>query len=337
MNDLSISVVIPFYNARDFISQAVQSALEQRETGEVIIVEDGSPDNGLHVCEQLASTHEKVRLIRHPGGENRGAAASRNLGIAHAVYPYIAFLDADDFYLPNRFFQTVRVFQEHKDADGVYEATGTHFQVFEAKEVFQKCGLPLLTTVRKKDIAPENLFMEFMKGNIGHFSFNAFTSRTDFIRLTGCFDERLPNFFEDTDLMFKLSAIGKLYPGNITEPVAMRRVHDNNRVTKILIDKKNTYFRLDRLWQLLTDWGLKELSGDNQKWLIRRRISQLRQIDYTDHCNLNEFASARSKMFKLVLNHPWILFDAYCWRRFLPARPLVSAWIKTPNQQISND
>ncbi len=333
MFNQNISVVIPFYNARDYIAQAVESALEQSETGEVIIVEDGSPDNGLHVCVQLASTHEKVRLLRHPGGENRGAAASRNLGITHAVYPYIAFLDADDFYLPNRFFRTVRVFQEHPDADGVYEATGTFFEDLGAKEDYQKSGLPLLTSIKKKDIPPDELFVELMRGGIGHFSFDAFTAKTSFIRSLGCFDEKL-KIFEDTDLIFKLSAIGKLYPGNISEPVAIRRVHKNNRVTQYLIDKRKTYFHLDRVWQSFLEWGLKELPGDKRKWLIRRRFSQLRQIDYADHCNLDEFVTARSKMVSLVPKNPWTLVDAYCWRRFIPARPLVKTWINLPNRQL---
>lgn len=332
MNDLSISIVIPFYNARDYIVQAVQSALEQRETGEVIIVEDGSPDNGLPVCEQLANTYEKVRLLQHPGGENRGAAASRNLGIAHVVHPYVAFLDADDFYLPSRFSHTSRVFQEYQDADGVYEATGTYFHDLEAKEIYQNCGLPLLTTIRKKGIPPEKLFTELMKTGIGHFHFNALTVKTSFICSTGCFDERLSNTFEDTHLMYKLSAAGRLYPGNITEPVAMRRVHNNNRVTQYLSNKKQTYYSLDKLWQLLLDWGLKELSGEKRRWLIRRRISQLRQIDYIDNCSLDEFSTARLKMIKLFSRNPWALFDVYCWRRFIPARNLIYRRINWPNR-----
>lgn len=337
MDDQSISVVIPFYNAREFIAQAVQSALAQDETGEVIIVEDGSPDDGLHICEQLADTHEKVRLLRHPGGENRGAAASRNLGITHAVYPYVAFLDADDFYLPNRFFQTRRVFQEHRDADGVYEAVGAHFHDPETRKIYLDCGLPLLTTVRQKDIPPDRLFVEFMKSGIGHFHFNALTVKTSFIHSTGCFDERLTSVFEDTDLMYKLSALGRLYPGNTTDPVAMRRVHGNNRVTQYLSDKKQTYYSLDKLWQLLLDWGTKELAGDKRKWLLRRRFSQLRQIDYTAPCTLAEFSTARLKMVKLVSKNPWMLFDFFCWRRFIPARPLVKAWVNLTNRDLQRD
>ncbi|PIY03241.1 MAG: glycosyltransferase family 2 protein, partial [Bacteroidetes bacterium CG_4_10_14_3_um_filter_31_20] len=74
----------------------------QPETSEVILIEDGSPDNGLDVCTSLAKKYSKVRLYRHENGENKGASASRNLGIRKANYPYVAFLDADDFYLPNR-------------------------------------------------------------------------------------------------------------------------------------------------------------------------------------------------------------------------------------------
>ena len=97
---LEISVIIPVYNAAAYVRQAVESALAQPEVREVLLVEDGSPDNALEVCQQLAAEHQRVILLHHPNGENRGAGASRNLGMRNAHFPIIAFLDADDYYLP---------------------------------------------------------------------------------------------------------------------------------------------------------------------------------------------------------------------------------------------
>lgn len=85
------------------MGQPVASALAEPETGEVLLVEETSPDGALAVCEQLAARDERVRVLRHPGGENRGAAASRNLGIQQASCLFIGFLDTDDYYLPGRF------------------------------------------------------------------------------------------------------------------------------------------------------------------------------------------------------------------------------------------
>ena len=78
---MQISVIIPVYNAEDFVTLAVESALAQPETGEVILIEDGSPDNSLTICQELEEKYNKVRLLRHPHGRNKGAAASRNLGM----------------------------------------------------------------------------------------------------------------------------------------------------------------------------------------------------------------------------------------------------------------
>ena len=86
MNDLfEVSVVIPVYNAAAFVTQAVESALAQPEVREVVLVEDCSPDDSLAVCRQLAEKYPQVNLFQHPGGVNRGAGPSRNLGITKST------------------------------------------------------------------------------------------------------------------------------------------------------------------------------------------------------------------------------------------------------------
>ncbi len=65
MREFKFSVIIPVYNAAAYVRHAVESALAQPETAEVILIEDGSPDNALEICENLASEFEKVKLLRH--------------------------------------------------------------------------------------------------------------------------------------------------------------------------------------------------------------------------------------------------------------------------------
>lgn len=100
---IEISVIIPVYNAAEFLEKAVKSAAYFDEVKEIILAEDQSTDHSLEICRRLVSEIPKVKLFQHPNGENRGAGASRNLGIDHATSDFIAFLDADDYYLPNRF------------------------------------------------------------------------------------------------------------------------------------------------------------------------------------------------------------------------------------------
>ncbi len=100
---MQVSIIIPVYNAAAYVREAVESALIQPETGEILLIEDNSPDDSLRICQELAAKYDKVKLLRHPNGENRGPGASRNLGMRNARSPILAFLDADDYYLPGRF------------------------------------------------------------------------------------------------------------------------------------------------------------------------------------------------------------------------------------------
>ncbi len=152
-----VSVIIPVYQAGDFLEDSVRSALAQPETAEVILIEDGSKDNSLALCKKLASQYKRVKLFQHHKGKNKGAAASRNLGISKASKEFIAFLDADDFFGENRFAESKRILSSDPSVDGVYEATGSYFQ--ETRKYGQQ-----LTTL-SEIVPPENLFFEM--GPIG--------------------------------------------------------------------------------------------------------------------------------------------------------------------------
>ena len=121
-------MVIPMYNAAAYVEQAVKSAPAQSETAELLPVEDGATDGPPEICQRLERNDSRVRSLRHPGGQNRGAGAARNLGIAQASSTYVAFLDADDFYRPGRFRKDAEVVAEHPAADGVCDAPGLYFQ-----------------------------------------------------------------------------------------------------------------------------------------------------------------------------------------------------------------
>ena len=129
-----VSVIIPVYNAEAYLRKAVESAVNLVEVGEIILIEDRSPDNALVLAKKLEQEFDKVKLFQHPDKKNHGAGASRNLGIEKAACEYIAFLDADDYYLPNRFVKDKLVFETHDNCDGVYSAVGTHFYTPEAKK-----------------------------------------------------------------------------------------------------------------------------------------------------------------------------------------------------------
>ena len=95
----TISVIIPLYNRRDEVGRAIASALRQsRAPDEIIVVDDASRDDSADAV--AASGDRRVRLLRHE--RNRGAAAARNTGIAAATSDWIALLDSDDEWKPEK-------------------------------------------------------------------------------------------------------------------------------------------------------------------------------------------------------------------------------------------
>lgn len=112
-----VSAIVPVYNAEQHVAKAVRSLLVQDFIVEVILVEDGSKDRSLDECRALVSLDSRVKLLRHPNGSNRGACASRNLGLRNAQGEWIQFLDADDELLPGKLQSNYKVLTSVKEAD----------------------------------------------------------------------------------------------------------------------------------------------------------------------------------------------------------------------------
>ncbi|HKR07035.1 MAG TPA: glycosyltransferase family 2 protein [Bacteroidia bacterium] len=268
---MQISVIIPVYNAEKYIRKSVESALQFEEVKEVILIEDGSPDNSLSTCVDLCKEFSKVKLFRHPDGKNHGAGASRNLGLKNASYPFISFLDADDYFLPNRFDTDKEIFKRHTDADGVYNAIGMHFYSEESRKYFIKP----LTTVNCK-CSPDNLFTGLvgMIHDFGHFHLDGFTlKRSALLRINSLFNPQL-RLHQDTEFLIRASWYINLYAGELTIPVANRGVHSDNRITKVFAYNENYYYNRSLLWTSLYDWGRKEnLPAEKFRYIKRMYMS----------------------------------------------------------------
>jgi glycosyltransferase involved in cell wall biosynthesis len=117
-----VSVVTPFLNAEPFIQEAVEGVLAQTyEHWELLLVDDGSTDRSSHLAREYADRYPKsIRYLEHPGHQNRGASASRNLGILESRGEYIAFLDVDDVWLPRKLAEQVALLDGTPEAAMVY-------------------------------------------------------------------------------------------------------------------------------------------------------------------------------------------------------------------------
>lgn len=108
---VDVSVVIAAWKAQDYIQDAIESALSQEGVSlEVIVVDDASPDGTLKVVQKLAENDARVKGIKLE--ENGGPSKARNEGIALAKGRYVAVLDADDAYLPDRLRKLVQAADE---------------------------------------------------------------------------------------------------------------------------------------------------------------------------------------------------------------------------------
>jgi len=274
-----ISVVIPVYNAERFVRQACESALDQPEVGEVILVEDGSPDDSLAVCKTLSGENERVRLLWHPNGANRGAGCSRNLGIKAARYAWIAFLDADDVYLKGRFDFFNRVISEHPDAEGVCEAVGV---MFENQESEKNWNRGFLDTLHQR-YSPSELFSKQAPvGNGGFCCTPGWTVKKSALERCGMFPEHL-RVHQDTALYVKLAAKAIVYPGEIEKPVAMRRVHAQNRISAVEISPWWQRAKAKSLfWSDVCNWAEVNMDIASVKLLYRRFFEDIESLSFAD-------------------------------------------------------
>jgi glycosyltransferase involved in cell wall biosynthesis len=112
--DFSVSVIIPTFNRADVLGRAIESVLQQRlPAKEIIIVDDGSIDNTQQVIAALLrdATIPINMLYQH----NSGVSAARNHGIRHASCEWLAFLDSDDAWLPDKLKKQAELIEQHPD------------------------------------------------------------------------------------------------------------------------------------------------------------------------------------------------------------------------------
>ena len=107
-----LSVIVPIYNVEEYLPRCIDSILAQTFTDfELILVDDGSPDNCPRICDEYAGKDERIRVIHQ---SNQGVSMARNAAMKMARGLYIAFVDGDDFIFPDAYEPMVREMEIHK-------------------------------------------------------------------------------------------------------------------------------------------------------------------------------------------------------------------------------
>jgi glycosyltransferase involved in cell wall biosynthesis len=120
-----VSCIIAFFNAEKFLEEAINSVLTQHFTDwELLLVDDGSSDSSTLLARSYVAHYpDKLRYLEHPDHQNRGVCAARNRGVHEARGKYLAFLDADDIWLPEKLAEQVALIEAYPEAGLVYGAS----------------------------------------------------------------------------------------------------------------------------------------------------------------------------------------------------------------------
>ena len=140
--EILITVIVPVYNAEKYLKKCIESIIKQQFTNyEILIINDGSTDKSLSICNELKNIYNCIRVINHA---NQGIGKTRNEGIDNANGKYIMFLDSDDYIEDENFFEKINgIIEKQKDPTIIiygykkmYEASGkfTEKNRFECKK-----------------------------------------------------------------------------------------------------------------------------------------------------------------------------------------------------------
>jgi glycosyltransferase involved in cell wall biosynthesis len=120
-----VSIITPFYNAEKYFAEAIESVIAQKHTNwELFLIDDGSTDKSTKIAKKYASEYPgKIIYLEHEEHKNKGKSTSRNLGLSKSTGEYIAFLDADDVFLPEKLEKQVNILKNNPEALMVYGPT----------------------------------------------------------------------------------------------------------------------------------------------------------------------------------------------------------------------
>ncbi len=221
-----ISVVIPTYNRCWILKEAIDSVLAQTYTDyEIIVVNDGSTDDTVNLLKQ----YDNNIIVIHQ--ENRGVSAARNLGIASAKGGYVAFLDSDDLWLPDKLACQMAFFQLHPEA-----------MICQTDELWIRKGVRVNPKNRHKK--PSGMIFE-PSLRLCLVSPSAVMIRKDLFDDIGWFNEAFPAC-EDYDLWLRISLKYPIYL--IDNPLVVKRGgHDDQLSRNPQLDR----YRIQSIVQIL--------------------------------------------------------------------------------------
>jgi glycosyltransferase involved in cell wall biosynthesis len=202
-----VSIVTIFHDPPlHFFEEAIASVMAQTERRwELLLVDDGSSGESAVLARRHAAARPgRIRLLSHPGGANLGTGASRDLGVQAASGTYVAFLDADDVFLPQKLERKVALLEAHPRAAMVFGPT-PHWHGWtgrpedSARDTVRRLGVPAETLVE-----PPELVRAFLGRRADTPATCGVLVRRSAIAAVGGFEAEFPDLNEDQAFFYKL-------------------------------------------------------------------------------------------------------------------------------------
>lgn len=232
-----VSIIITAYNAEGYIKRALESALNQTYKNiEIIVVDDGSTDK----TADIIRSYEDHRIV-YVYQENQWLGAARNTGIRKSNGHYISFMDADDFYLPQKVGNQVKFLEQHSEYDIVY-CNALHFYTGTIHKLFKK-----KYKCPSGDIFRNLLLSSVMNPNTPMFRSSIFKDGIMFY--SG--KEKFP---EDWDIFLRISREGHKF-GFLDEDLVMVEMREGSLTRtwdEQWIYRKNTVMMLENFFSQMS-------------------------------------------------------------------------------------
>ena len=241
-----VSVVTPFLHAAPFIAETIESVRAQTHTSwELWLVDDGSSDGSAEVARRYAQQDLRITLLEQPDRRSHGASAARNLGLARARGEFIAFLDADDVWLPENLAEQVRRLQA-EPAAGVLVSRTQYWHSWSGDPGPPRDHTPGLRVPPGRLIPPPEFLNRCIQGKATVPCPCGILVRHDALRRVGGFEERFPRLYDDQALYAKLFTSTSVLP--VDECWSRYRQHPGSTTMTAAREQNRSWRRAYLAW-----------------------------------------------------------------------------------------
>ncbi|MBW4603748.1 MAG: glycosyltransferase [Calothrix sp. FI2-JRJ7] len=202
-----VSCIIIFFNAKkkNFFEEAIESIFAQTyDNWELLLADDGSTDESTAIALKYARANpEKVRYVEHENHQNRGMSATRNLGIRHAKGEYIALLDADDIWLPQKLEKQVAILEAQPEVAMVYGSAQMWYSWTGNPEDTERDFQRILGVQPDTIVKPPTMVKLFLQRKANTPGTCSVLMRRELVQDIGGFEESFRGMFEDQAFFYK--------------------------------------------------------------------------------------------------------------------------------------